>query len=540
MPARHPVWPGASSSAAGASSTVVYYNNAPYTGDELSESEAMVGAHKDCVITSLQPKRLEEARVRGWGSRSLDLGHVPTIHGGALYQLRALLFARTQLIALSVPALPEARQVYSGVNIPTLEHLTIRCRYAEPLDVFGCLMAFAENPAHAGVRTLTLSDATHLPTSLGRLRRNAELRMFLAQLTSLELSGRDVADVREAGAQRHLLRFLAAMTGLRTVKYEGYVPGIPAFQVLRVLQYVRRTGVAPLEQLAIAQRSHEGSTSREDAHLYRSITELPMNQGIPVLLDLTLAVGLDKPEVLGLAQTQRFRLRSLSITITPDAIHDLVTVTSAHSSTLRDLRITVLPAPIDEAVGLWQSYTAAVRAAPELHTVHFTPMLPTAAPHTVATELLAAVPGAVELVIHAPNAAAPREAGDAYVALLDAAERAASLQKLHATLCDGGVEARVHAARDRAQRHVHDIELGRRVPGDDVYKAVKMVVPPMAGRLWPVVFLLRPLVANSVIISVIAAILIAITVGGLAIAIAIVNHFQNAGDATQAGPGGAA
>ena len=133
----------------------------------------------------------------------------------------ALLFAHTQLIALSVSALLEA------VNIPTLEHLTIRCRYAEPLDVFGCLMVFAENPAHAGVRTLTLSDATHLPTSLGRLRRNAELRMFLAQLTSLELSGRDVADVRESGAQRHLLRFLVAMTGTQILPHFSLVARYP-------------------------------------------------------------------------------------------------------------------------------------------------------------------------------------------------------------------------------------------------------------------------------------------------------------------------
>lgn len=541
MPARRPVWPGASSSAAGnASSTVVYYNNAAYTGDELSESDAMVGAHKDCVITPLLPKRLEEARLRGWGSRSLDLGHLPTIHGGSLYQIRQLLFARTHLIALCVPALPESRQVYQDVKIPTLQHLTIRCRYAEHPDIFGCLQAFAENPEHAGVRTLTLTNATHLPTTLGRLGRNAMLRMFLAHLTTFEISGRDVADIREAGAQRHLLRFLGAMTALRTMKYEGYVPGMPAFQVLRVLQYLRGQGYAPIEHLSIAQRSHEGSTSREDAHLYRSITNLPVStpQFAPISLELALGVGLDRTELLGLAEASRFQICALNITITPSALRHLSNVTSTHSTTLRDLRVTVLPAPVGEAAQMWESYTNAVAAAPELHTVHFFPMLPTAAPQLVATQLLNAAPGVVELVIHAPGVAAPREAADAYVALLEAAERAASLQKLHVTLCDGNLDGRVLVVRDRVQRQVHDIELGRRRTGDDVYKAVKMIVPSVAGRLWPVVFLLKPWVANSVIISIIAAILIGVTVGGLAIAIAIVRHFQNRADSAGGGSGG--
>ena len=110
-----------------------------------------------------------------------------------------------------MPALPEA------VNTPRWS----TSRYA------AATRSVAENTVHAGVRTLTLTDATYLTTSRGRLRRNAEQRIPQAQLTSLEISGRDVADVREAGAQRHLLRFLAAMTGTQILPHFSFVARSP-------------------------------------------------------------------------------------------------------------------------------------------------------------------------------------------------------------------------------------------------------------------------------------------------------------------------
>ncbi len=86
-----------------------------------------------------------------------------------------------------------------------------------------------------------------------------------------------------------------------------------------------------------------------------------------------------------------------------------------------------------------------MREAYELHTAHFTPILPTDVPLSVVTELLAVVLGVVELVIHSPNAA----------------ERAASLQHQHAMLCDRSFEAFLCARRNRTVRPVHDIDLVR-------------------------------------------------------------------------------
>lgn len=208
---------------------------------------------------------------------------------------------------MCIPALPEARQVYDGVAIPTLRSLTLRCRYAEHPDVLGALDAFAKSAAHAGVRTLAFTDATQLPIGLGRLRQNPALRTFLAQLADFHISGRAHALPGEAGAQRHLLRFIAAMTHLRTLKYHGYVPGMPCFQVLRVLE---RTLVAPLEELSIVQPSLDGCTPREDAHLFKQVLSLPppLNHP-PITLDFTLGVAFDAPELLLFASRHGARLR---------------------------------------------------------------------------------------------------------------------------------------------------------------------------------------------------------------------------------------
>eukprot|EP00171_Calliarthron_tuberculosum_P012961 IDg12961t1 len=137
MPARPTGWPGAGPSgvrrtlSSEAPVSPMLFQDGPYEApDDLSEASAG-SAVKDLVLTSLNARRLEEARIRGWGARSLDLGDVTTIHGPTLYQLRALLFARSQITSLCLPALPDAEQVYNGVNMPSLERLVVRCRFAE-------------------------------------------------------------------------------------------------------------------------------------------------------------------------------------------------------------------------------------------------------------------------------------------------------------------------------------------------------------------------------------------------------------------------
>lgn len=486
------------------------------------------GAHKDVVLSPLNAKRLEEARLYGWGTRSLDLGSIPTMHGGTLYQLRALLFAREQLTSLSIPALPEAEQVFADVNIPSLVNLTIHCRYAEYPDIAGAMQAFADNGNHRHITNLTLTEVTQLPTSLGRLNRNANMKNFLAQLERFEISGPTDAIPGQTGAQRHYLRFIAAMTGLRSLSYSGYVPGLPIFQVIRVLQYVHgKTVPAFMQHLSLTQTSLEGSTPREDAQFFRAITSMPAAIGSsPPLLDFALGIGIDAEQLAAFTSRDKFRLRSFNVTLTPSALQNLKMVTQAHSSTLEELRVTVLPAPVDQSGALWEAFTLAVRQVSELTAVYFHPMLSTPVDPGSATQLLASLPVATSIEIHAPGSVTSKDATDAYISLLSTAERTRSLQKLHATLCDGNISERVSISRNRAKEHVRDLVLGRRKQGDDVFKSVKLVVPKLAGRLWPVVFLLKPWAANIVIVSIVAIIVIGITVGAFAIAVQVVNNVK--------------
>ncbi len=166
---------------------------------------------------------------------------------------------------------------------------------------------------------------------------------------------------------------------------------------------------------------------------------------------------------------QLFRLRSFPIAITPDATLYLITFPRALCLTLHDLHSLVVLASADVAVWPWQPYTEAVREAYELHTAHFTPILPTDVPLSVVTELLAAVLGVVELVIHAPNAA----------------ERVASLQHQHSMRCDRSFEAFLCAWRNRTVRPVHDIDLDRWFSGNHANKAIKKVVPPSPAATGP-------------------------------------------------------
>lgn len=529
MPGRG--WPGAGAGASsstnpGGGGTVLYYQGAPYdNGDDASASD-VGGPQKDAVIP-LNVRALEEARLRGWGTRSLDLGHEPSIHGGTLYQLRALLFARCSIESLCVPALPESRQVYAGIAIPTLRTLTLRCRYAEHPDVLGALEAFADAPAHAGIHTLELTDATQLPIGLGRLRgRNrAPLKTFLAQLTHFHISGRSHALPGEAGAQRHLLRFIASMNRLRTLKYLGYVPGMPVFQVLRVLN---TTLHAPLEELTISQASLEGSTPREDAQLYKMLTSIPApTQHAPVTLDLTLGVALDAPHLAVFASMHGVHLRTLDITLTYDALTALRAVTTQHAATLRVLSVTVLPAPSIAGDALWAAFTSAVTPAEQVTRLRFAPMLSTHAPMLAPAHLASAVPAAIELAIHAPGAVSPGDAHEAYTALLNAATNSHGLQRLHVTLTTSQLDSRTEQAAANARRTVPDIVLGKREEGDDTYKAVKIIDESYAKKLWPVVFLLKPWLANSVIVTIVALVLITVTIASLTTAIFIVRKLDS-------------
>lgn len=115
-------------------------------------------------------------------------------------------------ISLCVPALPDAEQVYDGVNIPSLERLVVRCRFSEHPDI-GALQAFAGNPAHAG--------AYALPISLGRLRRSVPLILFFRHICHFEISGRAVARRGENGTSRRLFRFIVGMPASRSLRYEG-------------------------------------------------------------------------------------------------------------------------------------------------------------------------------------------------------------------------------------------------------------------------------------------------------------------------------
>lgn len=75
--------------------------------------------------------------MRGHGVPSFNLRSVSTINGLELYQLRALLFVRSQVTSLCVPALPDTEQKSHVVNIPSLERLFSCCRFAEQPDFIG-------------------------------------------------------------------------------------------------------------------------------------------------------------------------------------------------------------------------------------------------------------------------------------------------------------------------------------------------------------------------------------------------------------------
>lgn len=498
------------------------FHDGAYEADDISEASG-VGTLKDLVLSPLVARKLEEARIRGWGARSLDFGNIPTIHGPTLYQLRALLFARSQITSLCLPALPDAEQVYNGVNMPALDRLVIRCRFAEHPDVIGTLQAFASNPAHSNVRTLALTDAYVLPRALGRLKRNTALRLFLRHITHFEISGRSVFRPGEGGASRHLLRFIAAMPALASLSYDGYVPGMPAFQVIRISLATRAIDAPPMQHLSISQLSHDGGPPSEDAHLLSKLSKLSRNSG--PALRLALGVGLDAPELSRFGSGPR--LAALELTLTPDATHALQSVVIQNRDTLRELRITTLPAARGkETANMWRAMSEAASRATSLDVLHFSPMLPLRAPPDAPARIIAAARDAVEILIHAPGCAEEEVVRKVYLAALNEAEGCTQLQRLVICVSTEGIDEQVEALRTKLQGKIGSIELGKSRAGDGDYSPVPLVNPKKAGRLWPVLFLLNPWATNTIIVITVLLILITLALAAFGIAITVVKKLD--------------
>lgn len=488
-------------------------------GPPPSNPHAHAPHRPDLLISPLTASALEEARVLGWGTRSIDLGSIPTIDGRVLYQLRALLFARPQLVSLAIPALPDSSQVYRGVSIPSLVELTIRCALAEERDVAGAVQAFADAPAHTRIATFRLDSACALPRSLGRLGGNPRLRTFLAGVRFFSLSGRDDPRAGESGLRRALFRFASAMPHLRKFEYGGYVPGLPAFQAVRAVLHSSRE----LAELTVAQGA-PASSAREDAHLHASLCALP--PGSPLLLDLHLRAALGASEVAALAGGPAApggpRIRRLDLTMTPRALRALAAVCRVNAASLRDLRVSVLPADDAETPALWAAFADAVAEAGLLDTVHFACALPRPAHRAAAARVLQEARAAVEVRIHAPGAAPSSEdAREAYITALRAAEGCARLRRLWLCVSDGGpIGDDVEKAKASFVRKAGvpvAVEIGKGLPGDGDYEEVKLLNPNATGFLWPIAFLLTPWLSDLVIALVVAVILTIIGVGAVGI-----------------------